>query len=216
VSQINDACLRKPVFNFKKRAWLVIIKMYQIQSLISFLRFLIFNNVKVYDKNVYKIGCEKSSRIALKIFYDIHYLLRIDNIKNHFLYRPISNLKYNKLTIDQSLYFLDDCIEFSKNERIIFQNEKLKHEIKNARHLINKLYLNIDKKVLPAQPNKNLELGLKIKRQELIHQQNMDLSEIIYWRTKYMWNHYYAQHKSKMNIKITYQNNAFNIQKQYI
>lgn len=170
--------------------------------------------MRFYDQRYYKIGCTKSSSIALKIFYNINSILQLDNLHNRFLYRPFSNLKYNKITIDRSLYFLEDCIEFSKEEKIIYKNEKLKSEIHNARNIINKLYIDVDEINLPEKVSENVKLGIKMKKMEAISISDSELSKIIYWRKPFHWN-YYLNHKTRLNIRITFKNNEIKIVKQF-
>jgi hypothetical protein len=190
--------------------------MYQIVSFISFLKFLIYNNIRFNDQRYYKIGCAKSSAFALKIFYNINTILQLDNLnlQDRFLYRPISNLKYAKITIDRSLYFLEDCIEFSKEEKIIYKNEKLKSEIHNARNIINKLYIDVDKTNIPAKVSENVELGVRMKRTEMMTVNDQELSKIIYWRQPFHWD-YYTNHKTSLNIRIIFKNNELKIVKQF-
>lgn len=188
--------------------------MYQIVSFISFLKFLIYNHMRFNDQRYYKIGCTKSSTFALKIFYTINTILKLDNLQDKFLYRPISNLKYTKITIDRSLYFLEDCIEFSKEEKIIYKNEKLKSEIHNARNIINKLYIDVEKTNIPEKVSENVELGVRMKRTEMMTVNDRELSKIIYWRQPFHWN-YYSNHKTRLNIRIIFKNNELKIVKQF-
>ncbi len=188
--------------------------MYQIISFMSFLKFMIYNHMRFNDQRYYKIGCTKSSTFALKIFYTINAILQLDNLQNRFRYRPFSNLKYARLTIDRSLYFLEDCIEFSIEEKIIYKNEKLKSEIHNARNIINRLYIDIDKKNLPAKVSENVELGLKLKKSEIVPTNDHELSKVIYWRQPCHWN-YYSNHKTSLNIKITFKHNELKVVKQF-
>lgn len=188
--------------------------MYQIVTLISFLKFLIYNHIRFYDQRYYKIGCTKSSSIALKIFYTINSILQLDNLQNRYLYRPFSNLKYNRITIDRSLYFLEDCIEFSKEEKIIYKNEKLKSEIHNARNIINKLYIDVDVIDIPKKVADNVKLGLQMKKNDAILVSDRELSKIIYWRKPFHWN-YYLNHKTRLNIRITFKNNELKVVKNF-
>jgi hypothetical protein len=188
--------------------------MYHIISFISFLKLLIFNDITFNDRNFYKIGCAKSSAFALNIFYKIYTILQLDNQQNKFQYRPLSNLKYPRITIDRSLYFLEDCIEFSKNEKIIYKNEKLKNEIHNARNIINKLYIDISETDLPENVSENVELGIKMKRNELNKMNEKELIKIIYWRQPSHWK-YYSNMNSRLNIRITFKNKELKIVKQF-
>jgi hypothetical protein len=184
--------------------------MYQIVSFISFIKFLIYNHIQFNDQRFYKIGCAKSSAFALKIFYNINNILKLDNLQSRFQYRPLSNLKYAKITIDRSLYFLEDCIEFSKEEQLIYKNEKLKNEIHNARNVINKLYINIDESILSLKSSENVALGIKLKRNEILQKKEEPLANIIYWRKPQHWN-YYSNLNSRINIRITLKNNELKI-----
>jgi hypothetical protein len=188
---------------------------YKIISLISLLGYSIFYPNKSNFTQYYKIGCAKSMYFALKIFYEINKILKRDNHQYSNLFRPISNLQYEKVHIDRTLYFLEDSILFSNKQRIVFNNFKLKNEIHHTRHLIEKLYVNVDRDTMPKEFVKNVKLGLELKRQELKMNNNSDITKIIYWRNKEQWM-YYSNNLNKLKINISYRNHQLKVTKQSI
>jgi len=188
---------------------------YQILSLISFIRFSIFEPKKLNQSQFYKIGCTKSIHFALKLFYDIKKILKRDNYQYSHLYRPVSNLKYERTQIVRTLYFLEDCIRFSNRDLIVFNNYKLKDEIHHARHLIDKLYVNVDRDTMPKEFLKNVKLGLQLKREESKKNNNLDINKVIYWRNQEQWM-FYRNNLNRLKINISYQNRKLKVSKQLV
>lgn len=178
-----------------------------------FLKFLSINNhvkTMLINDEFYKINCQKSIKYALKIFYEISAILERDNLNVPTLFRPYSNLNFQEKTIDRTLYFIEDCIEFSNENLLVYKNYNLKFEVINARRIINKLYLNINKHALPMDQEKNWKTGIEFKSRNIKYLSEGKMREIIYWRTQEQWNHY-IQKKSKINVKLSINDNYLKI-----
>jgi hypothetical protein len=157
----------------------------------------------IYDSKYfdYEENSLESYKIALSIFFKIY-----SNIEhgfqngNELLYKPISDIGFNRNTILKTIFFLED---YNLNQIKIHNrsdNDKLQFQLLICKKLIYRSYIDVEKKNIPIDLSQNIEFGKKWKMKEKHELQRLKDEKLITWRNQN--HHFKVNYFIKLLIKI--------------
>lgn len=152
------------------------------------------------DNYKFNLSCPNSRYLALRIFFDVFSIIKKDTDDAIFLFKPYENLKYSHKTINKTLLFLKDCYQFSKNDQLIYKNDKLKSELIFVNEIIDSNYIDLDKTFLLNHYQDNIEIGMYFRKNIFLHKRIEKPEQLINWRSKKQWDFY---KKIEKNIKLS-------------